>query len=295
MSAQLRNRLSYAAAKVERRRHSESRSPLKSLQDATAGPQISADHRQTNTSCTGDDDSPEGTTVSAPDPPAGYNFHLPDSTVRSPELLSSYSNSHTAPQESPKTLFPVPELAPPVDVVYGQSGRRRRPNPNKWMQPSRSNPPFHHRRYHSQQEVGISKPYSDYPGTPPLRPTAHPASTPYNGASKLQTNSQNSSMEQDAIETLLFMSSPENTGYRSNTRHRQDAISNSIDSSMGSGSSVTGSSQPYGFNFQMRQSRTGLEAQAGDEIDRMLDQLGDSDSEDERKSAPSHSRRRTLH
>lgn len=296
MSAQLRNRLAYAAAKVERKRHTGSKSPLQSLQDATASPQISIDRKQTNTSCVGDNDSPEGTTVSAPDPPAGYNSHHPDSTAPSPELLSSYPNSHTAPQGSPKSLFPVPKLAPPVDIVSnGQSGRRRRPNPNEWMQPPRINPLFRHRRHHSQQEVSVHKPYPDYPGTPPLRPTAYPTSTPYNGASKLQTNSQNSSMEQDAIETLLFMSSPENSGYRSNTRQRQDAISNSIGSSMGGSSSVTGSSQPYGFNFQIPQSHTGMEAQAGDEIDRMLDQMGDSDSEDERRFVPSHSRSRTLH
>lgn len=115
-------------------------------------------------------------------------------------------------------------------------------------------------------------------------------------------------MEQDAIETLLFMSSPENSGYRSITRQRHNTTSNSIDSSMGSGSSSTSNPIRY-LNRHMNthyntgpsaleshdQSRhSGLEAHAGDEIDRMLDQMGDSDSEDEKRSASTRSRSHTV-
>ena len=266
-----------------------------------------------NASCIEGNGSPEGTTVSAPDPPANYNFHPPNDngSARPPEMLSSSKShaTHSTSQYSPRKFFPVPKLAPPVDIITsGGSGPRRRPNPNGLTEPPRNGPSFSHRRSQSQQEFGVFKADSDYrmiPGTPPLRPT-YPASTPYNGASKLQLHSQNTSMEQDAIETLIFMSSPENSGYRSNGRH-QNTIPNSIDSSMESNSSANGSQNqslsshmdynngPPAFSESHSQSQfNGLEAHAGDEIDRMLDQMGDSDSEDEKGFTPGHSRSRTL-
>lgn len=299
----LRNRLSYAAAKVERSRQSrdtQSRSPLQSLQS------VAPSTSQTNASCIEGNGSPEGTTVSAPDPPATYNFHPPNDNGSS----SNSHATHSASQHSPRKFFPVPKLAPPVDIITsGGSGRRRRPNPNELTEPPRSSPSYSHRRSQSQQEFGVSKANSDYrmiPGTPPLRPT-YPASTPYNGTSKLQSYSPNTSMEQDAIETLIFMSSPENSGYRSNGRH-QNTIPNSIDSSMESSSSMNGSQNqslgshmnfnnngPPAFSESHSQSQfNALEAHAGDEIDRMLDQMGDSDSEDEKGFTPGHSRSRTV-
>lgn len=309
----LRNRLSYAAAKVEKSRQSrdvQRKSPLQSLQSASpTAPSTS----QMNTSCIEGNGSPEGTTVSAPDPPATYNFYPPNDngSARSPEV-SSTSNSHathSSSQHPPRKFFPVPKLAPPVDIITsGGSGRRRRPNPNELTEPPRNSPSFSHRRSHSQQEFGVSKADSDYrmiPGTPPLRPN-YPGSTLYNDTPKLQSHSQNTSMEQDAIETLMFMSSPENSGYRSNGRH-QNTIPNSIDSSMESSSSANGSQNqslsshmdynngPPAFSESHSQSRfSGLEAHAGDEIDRMLDQMGDSDSEDEKGFTPGHFRSRTL-
>lgn len=284
---QLRSRLSHAAAKVERRRYSrdsQSKSPLQSVQEVVSGDtQASNGSKKPN-------DSPEGTTISAPDPPGSYTLNQSNSTHVS------------APQASNKKLLPTPKLAPPVDIVSnGENGKRRHPNPNERLQPPRRNPPPYHRRYHSQQEFGNSKLYPDYPGTPPFRPPTYSAAAQNNnGASDFQSNSQNSSMEQDAIETLLFMSSPANSDFRPRLRQRQDAISKSIDSSMGSNSSGAASSRPFGFNFEIpvlnSQSRyNGLEAQAGDEIDRMLDQMDDSDSEDERRFVPSHTRSRTLH
>lgn len=304
---QLRNRLSYAAARIEKNRQSQeakSRSP--SLQASVGGShQIHVSH--------GDEDSPEGTTVSASDDPACKPYP-PDGPAQSPPLLSSYPNSHTISHNSPRKNPSAPKLAPPVDIISGgQSGRRRRPNPKEWIQPPRCNPSPRHRRHHSQQELGITKPYNDHrmPGTLTLRPSAYPTHTPYNGASKPLTQSQNTSMEQDAIETLLFMSSPENSGYRANMRQRSNTtMSNNIDSFMSNNSSATAGSQNQSYSSHMdcdtgppapewytqsQHRNNGLEAQAGDEIDRMLDQMNDSDSEDERRAAPTHYRSRTLH
>lgn len=95
-------------------------------------------------------------------------------------------------------------------------------------------------------------------------------------------------MEQDAIETLLFMSSPENSGYHPSPQIRPDSIPKSIappvtfspreNGSQSQRSNVNGQGgPPAGLPRRV----IGLEAHAGDEIDRMLDQM-DSDSEDER-------------
>ncbi|EYE97822.1 uncharacterized protein EURHEDRAFT_450723, partial [Aspergillus ruber CBS 135680] len=249
---------------------------------------------------------------------ATYSFHPPNGQSRFPETSPSFSKPHlTQPtsQHSPRKLQQAPKLAPPVDIVSGWgSGRRRRPNPNEWAQPPRISPASRHRRHHSQLELGASKPYSGHeshaiPGTPSLRPSnEYPTSTQYNGYTRPPTDSQESSMEQDAIETLLFMSSPENSGYRSNTRQRHNTISNCINSSMGSGSSSTSNPNPC-LNRHMnthyntgpsalephdQPRHSGLEAHAGDEIDRMLDQMGDSDSEDEKRSASAYPRSHTV-
>lgn len=253
------------------------------------------------------DDPPDGTTASAPNRSAAYSSHPLNGLARPPEILPPHPDSRSVQsisQSSPRKSLQAPKLAPPVDIIAGWgSGRRRRPNPNEWAQPPQSNPASRHCRHHSQLEFGASKPYPEYDshamsGTPSLRPPEYSISTPYSDHSRIQTDSRNLSMEQDAVETLLFMSSPENSGYRSNTRQRQNTIPNSIGSSMGSGSSAA-SNQAQFFNgcigssaseMHAQSRHNGLEAQAGDEIDRMLDQMGDSDSEDEKTSASAHSR-----
>jgi hypothetical protein len=100
-------------------------------------------------------------------------------------------------------------------------------------------------------------------------------------------------MEKDAIETLLFMSSPENSGYHSSSHARKSSMSVSIEAQMAAstqnssqGSNTSAARQMATFNFfdndVMRTAVpvsmaghhvVGLEAQAGDEIDRLLDQM----------------------
>lgn len=97
-------------------------------------------------------------------------------------------------------------------------------------------------------------------------------------------------MEQDAIETLLFMSSPENSGYRSSPRHVQPAATQqSLNESIYSKNSDVStnpsqqSQSDASYNGRVPAQENyglGLEARAGDEIDRLLDQM-ESDSEDD--------------
>ena len=93
-------------------------------------------------------------------------------------------------------------------------------------------------------------------------------------------------MEQDAIETLMFMSSPENSGYRFSPQllqpaSTQSSLNESINTSNGAYPNESqGSQSSESHNSRGFETKPGLEAHAGDDIDRLLDQM-DSDSEDE--------------
>lgn len=88
-------------------------------------------------------------------------------------------------------------------------------------------------------------------------------------------------MEQDAIETLLFMSSPGTSGYHSNSQNSQPHQDvRNVDSSTSQGAQWHG-------NFDDNQSRNrqpdrlcNIETRSGDEIDLILDQMH-SDSDDD--------------
>ncbi|KAE8150062.1 hypothetical protein BDV25DRAFT_140184 [Aspergillus avenaceus] len=253
LSVHLRTRLSYAAAKIEesRRTHSaESKAPLDFFPEhptlaIEALARLGRDSRGLTEA-----DSPDGTTVSAPD----FLLYSPNGSRISPA-----ARSEDSPQNHTPT--PTPSLAPPADIIS-----RRRPNPTDPTSQPHTAP--RHKRHHSQQSIGISTLRKNsssetvlVPETPPLRPSFPPYGT------------QNSSMEQDAIETLLFMSSPGHSAHRSNSQNSQSQSQSHPRTHPTLSRLSTQTSQPD-------RSDSVLEAQAGDEIDRMLDQM-DSDSEED--------------
>lgn len=309
----LRTRLSYAAAKVEkswrdgqsqvpfRLRHSDSPTPTPSNRN----PPWPEGHMQ-------GDNSSELTTASASNSSTTSHFYplneqLQKSPATRPPITSPNSSHKHMSNTSPTKPYPTPKLAPPVDIISSAgSGRRRRPNPNETPGNSRYSPYSGHRRYHSQQEFGVSKPTSNshprlIPGTPPLRPSMHTASTPFashNGHSRTRTHSQSTLMEQDAIETLLFMSSPKNSGYHPTPQPRQNTFPRSLPPRVANNSNLSDSqkqiSQTDGANgasphssSRLHNQAFGLEAHAGDEIDRMLDQMDDDSDSDDGRDFPS--------
>ena len=235
--------------------------------------------------------------MSAPDPPASFNLHTSNGSRLSPVAQSvdgSPPSSHLDPPRSHTSIHLTrPKLAPPADIIAsGGSSRRRRPNPNEAI-PKLST--SLHRRHRSQQEFVVSRPATHsekvlVPGTPPLRPSRM---APYSGAG---SHARSSAMEQDAIETLLFMSSPGHSGYHSSSQHSQPH-QNVFPSSdpRGSDVRVPQSQDSHASSYRGQSIRgshgqeLGLEAQAGDAIDRMLDQM-DSDSDDDIKFASNSSR-----
>ncbi|KAI9043798.1 uncharacterized protein KD926_002688 [Aspergillus affinis] len=314
LSVHLRTRLSYAASKIEKSRQANNaRFPMELLENGSRAPSTDLDtlkrmglypclDESSESHQIMDMNSPDGTTVSAPDPSAPSQSHFQQDSLRASPIIRPGSSTPSMPHhdrsKSHGSTPTIPRLAPPADIIpKGSNSRRRRPNPNEAYNPRRYSPFPLHRRHHSQQEFGVSKPATSservlVPGTPP-QPLPGVISTPYGSLSNRHI--QGTAMEQDAIETLLFMSSPGHSGYYSNSQNSQpqpsliqNSVSHSIDSTTSSrwGQDSHHKDESDRSGSHGHGSNAGLESQAGDEIDRMLDQM-DSDSEDE-KALPRH-------
>lgn len=255
LSAQLRSRLSYAAARVEKNWQGQqavtTSNRFLKLDDMRNTGDLAAGSRQSHNG------SPEGTIISAPETSSAPALHMNGTSER--------TRSSMPPQT---TSLQPPRLAPSVNIVSvnNPNTARRRPNPNEINGVS---------GYYPLKSNGIAE--------SPMSSNRSPV--------KQRTPSQNALMEQDAIETLLFMSSPENSGYHANSRPRQTNVSVSIEAQIESssngntqtssqGSNISNSRNPGVVNFfnsgaagALPASSIGLEAQAGDEIDRLLDQM----------------------
>jgi len=97
----------------------------------------------------------------------------------------SGTSAHAPSHQAPIAPMSIPSLAPPVDIHPGNT-KRSGPPPT---QPPRL----------ESKDLYIS---TNHPSTPPSRPST-----------KTRTPSQQAAVEKDAVETLLFMSSPGNSGY----------------------------------------------------------------------------------
>ncbi|KAJ5456616.1 hypothetical protein N7530_011890 [Penicillium desertorum] len=279
LSVHIRTRLSYAAAKIEQARQSREATPQTALRTRNST-------SPSSTSAPSDIASlPAGnSTPFSHDSQTNGNSHVPGHH----RSRSSFSSNQ---------FLPIPKLAPPVDIISSNGhNQRRRPNPNAISKPSNHSPISRHRRHHSYQENGLTRPLNGQavlgPETPSLSSshTYAPTSTP-NGFYRPRTHSQNTLMEQDAIETLMFMSSPENSGYRFSPRPLQPASTqSSLNESINASSNGAyhdgsqGSQSSESYNGRELRRKPELEAHAGDDIDRLLDQM-DSDSEDEDRYA----------
>jgi hypothetical protein len=168
-------------------------------------------------------------------------------------------------------------LAPPANIVLGS---RRRPTPNG----------------------ALTGPYATGPYTP-SRNLHISTSSP----SPKRTPSQNAAMEADAVETLLFMASPGNSGYHPNT-------SGAAESSLRSTAPTLSSSQPsplrtqFHFNDKLSSPRrkvgfvdaiprsqkpVDLSVEVRD-IDRMLDEPSDDSSDGLDEAISLANRRATM-
>ncbi|PGH16859.1 hypothetical protein AJ79_01503 [Helicocarpus griseus UAMH5409] len=356
LSAQLRARLSYAASKVEKDW------PVRTIEGTHASPPRFGDASTTQSSLPQGFKSPSRSprgpkhlrarhsisstpTTNGPSKPRSpeYSRNLPSMT---PAIVPTFHNGTHSPNENARAYIPPPptftnnnppRLAPPADIVSGiGNAARRRPNPNDVLLQNGFPSHNHHSRSqsfsngnHSTSSTQITTSTVAIPDTPrPSQPQlSRQSATPGSATAtmpvrKLRTPSQNALMEKDAIETLLFMSSPENSGYHPSSQNTQQTQqsdysgahltlpppslpkppsqqSSSIESRMGLGIGRENTYNPArparkvsfaddtsnesnDAYFKNGYANSGLrEHEAGDAIDRMLDELGDSDSESE--------------
>lgn len=98
-------------------------------------------------------------------------------------------NAPSKPLQAPMKSSPGPSLAPPADILP-----RSRPESGTPDTP----------HFFAARSPRLDSPISNRDGSP---------ATPAKQRSSMRTASQNAAMEKDAVETLLFMSSPGNSGH----------------------------------------------------------------------------------
>ncbi|KAJ5093601.1 hypothetical protein N7456_009462 [Penicillium angulare] len=300
LSVHIRTRLSYAAAKVEKSRQTREKDTqlaLRGLESLSSA----------NASISGGVTPTQGLTPTSH--PQHSSSSTTTTTTNTPRHFPSHHRSQSAISSTPGKLAPFPKLAPPVDIIPSNGDtRRRRPNPN-WVTKEFNRSPYarQHRRHHSVQEPSLTKTLGSPPvlgpGPTHIPPSARLPLSAQHEVYRSRTHSQSTAMEQDAIETLIFMSSPENSQYRSSPRPLQPPTSQlSLNESIHSQPNGVASDQSQssrsesslnGRRLELRPSAFAMETNAGDEIDRILDQM-ESDSEDDERYA-SHRARAPMH
>ncbi|EXJ89668.1 hypothetical protein A1O3_02735 [Capronia epimyces CBS 606.96] len=269
LSQQLRTKLKYAMIKVQNGWQSRSFDEVESLASQSPRSTVSGFHPFNN----------DPQTLLSPKTAMSRKLYQressesdsSDSTValeaRGLTTANAVGSPHAAVRRS---------LAPPVDIMPGSGsgsgpglGSRRRPTPNA----------AYHGRVHPP---------------PPVRTNAKEiyASRPTNSK---RTPSQNAAMEADAVETLMFMASPNNSGYNPASHASQD--SSSLRTTAPPGSTLT---SPLRTQFSQASIMTSPKrvafSDAGSSstdhavfdknalIDRILDELSDT-SDDELEQA----------
>ena len=183
-----------------------------------------------------------------------WRQHSTSSTVKSPQM-----------QSPPPRVGP--SLAPPADIL---PRNRRRTTSLK------TQPPFLDIAYDGSYESRSTNSLGSVtsPATPPKR------------MSSMRTPSQKAAMEQDAVETLLFMSSPGHSGHQPQTRLIGTPLRSSFKRVGFTDVSENGSDEdrPHPlptkpFNRTGRLKSDGIVS--GTDVDRLLDEMPDEDSSED--------------
>ncbi|KAL8926252.1 MAG: hypothetical protein Q9172_001894 [Xanthocarpia lactea] len=174
-------------------------------------------------------------------PPSSQDSGLDRASWQSTASTGTFEN--TPSQSSP---YRGPTLAPPADILPRNS---RRPWPNNLQQPRLDT-----RGLHGNGINGMLSPMdtSITPSTPPRKPT-----------SNTRTPNPKSAEEQDAVETLMFMSSPGNSAHHPAFHHAP----------------MSPPPPPkYSNTNNSRQHISSARLSTTADIDRVLDQMPDHDS-----------------
>ena len=220
LSAQLRTRLSYAVVKVQKGWEARKFDELESLTSQQASPvSAAAPPRKPN-------GSPRVNLLNAYQDRAGAFNQSSERTTIFPEQQSLPSRSHNEqaqpgrvhyspsrsryahgpksdPNKPSSAGLNAPTLAPPVDLTSRHDRHPRRSQPAPY-QPGP--PPLSNTRNVSNLSASSASSGGMVPATPPPRLAPPPSTT-----LKTPSGQKATAMEKDAIETLVFMSSPGNS------------------------------------------------------------------------------------
>ncbi|KAI4243247.1 MAG: hypothetical protein L6R40_003615 [Gallowayella cf. fulva] len=186
----------------------------------------------------------------------------PRSAHQYPQLQHSFLSP--SPQDvHVGEVYRGPILAPPVDILPGTSRRPRADN----MQRPRLNTTNAH-------------PPGSNDLLSPMGSATTPATPPRGPASTVRTPSQKSAMEQDAVETLMFMSSPGNSGYHPAFHAPMSPLpKHSITSPSRVDFASYGARPPPNANKVVHAARLGTTAEIDKALDEMPDRYSSSDED----------------
>ncbi|KAL8681896.1 MAG: hypothetical protein Q9186_001982 [Xanthomendoza sp. 1 TL-2023] len=156
-----------------------------------------------------------------------------------------------------------PKLAPPVDIIPATSHRSHGDS----IQPPRLNTS----NVHGNGKNGLLSPLASLtmPATPPRKPAAI-----------VRTPNPKSTMEQDAVETLMFMSSPGNSGYHPGFHAPMSPLpKNAITSPNRVEFASYGSQSPSKVRTAVSAPRLNSTAEIDKVLDHMPDQYSSSDED----------------
>jgi Whi5 like len=312
ISSELKARLSYAMVKVNNGWQSNSIDEVESMASQAGSPTSSTStlHGRRNliTSPRAAIANIQGQTPTAPSnsstPALSGDFDLYSRSDQPSRTYESFWRDHStnlpshrySSHTSPPAPFSLKSLAPPADIRPTPASRRS-------GTPKFSRPP-------AMPGQGSNSPiHSPNPRTPNRGA--------YRENPAIQTPTQKTIQEQDAIETLMFMSSPGNSGNMKhnfpprsqaspqqsplraefNTQDRRRAHGKKVGFEIETTSGSTGSSEAGGAEYRSRTSWTKATANSRgreEAIDRLLEESEESSSDEETLVLNYQSPRRTI-
>ncbi|KAL9029520.1 MAG: hypothetical protein Q9196_002247 [Gyalolechia fulgens] len=285
LSYELRTRLSYAMFKVQNgwqshnlneleamvRPQSSSSSTLPQLQRPTPSPTSPTTRLQhPSKELRATQGSPPGPHAAHKPPqplepcytPSFHHADIADGVLRQNRATPSNQN----PNSAPHSPYRGPTLAPPVDILprnarplYASNAKLPSLNTNSILHKNTVDPYLPSSR-------------STAPSTPPRRPAA-----------AIRTPSQKAAMEKDAVETLMFMSSPGNSGHHPASYGTNSPVPNNTAISPKRVGFAPATSRPNIQSPLMSQPLEPAKLATAADIDRVLDEMPDrySSSDDE--------------
>ena len=166
-----------------------------------------------------------------------------------------------------------PSLAPPLDL---QPRNQRRSTAAQPQPPSLYTNNLRNMQHHSA-------------GSPSSAMSITPATPSPKRLSAIRTPSQKAAMEKDAVETLLFMSSPGNSGYHAPTHKPSTSLVNQFSGPHKRVDSATTINDPRANRSTQASFLDPGKLHTEDDIDQLLDQMPDGDSSSDAESLiPEH-------